>query len=343
MSQQPLYRQVDARPVPIEPAGVGKPKFFVTRNPEVLRMLKNLDRMAATRATALILGESGTGKEVLAHAIHYRSPRRHRPFVRVNCAALPDGMLESELFGHEKGAFTGALRQRPGRFELAHEGTIFLDEIGAADEKVQLRLLRVLQEREFERVGGSQTFAVDVRVIAATNVDLRGQVAQGRFREDLYYRLNVVPLALPPLRERAEDVPLLIAHFIRRNALDTGGEEMEIAADAVDRLMLYPWPGNIRELENVVERMIIFASGRCLKVKDIPEEILQWREEEEAEEPGDASFQAARTHFEKQYLREALRRHNGVISKAARAIGMSRKNLYMRLGDLHIDYNAYRQ
>ena len=264
------------------PGSESGPKLFVTGNPDVLRLLRSLDRLAATRATALILGESGTGKEVLAHVIHYRSPRRNRPFIRVNCGALPEGMLESELFGHERGAFTGALRQRPGRFELAHEGTIFLDEIGAADEKVQLRLLRILQEREFERVGGTQTFAVDVRVIAATNVDLRGRLAR------------------------------------------------------------YPWPGNVRELENVVERMLIFATGHRLEATDIPQEILNWREEEE-EEPEDYSFQAARTHFERQYLREALRRHNGVISKAARAIGMSRKNLYMRLGDLHIDYNAYRQ
>ena len=324
------------------PGSESGPKLFVTGNPDVLRLLRSLDRLAATRATALILGESGTGKEVLAHVIHYRSPRRNRPFIRVNCGALPEGMLESELFGHERGAFTGALRQRPGRFELAHEGTIFLDEIGAADEKVQLRLLRILQEREFERVGGTQTFAVDVRVIAATNVDLRGQVARGGFREDLFYRLNVVPLSLPPLRRRPEDIPLLIDHFLRRHAVEGGGKKREIAPAATERLAQYPWPGNVRELENVVERMLIFVTGHRLEASDIPQEILNWREEEE-EEPEDYSFQAARTHFERQYLREALRRHNGVISKAARAIGMSRKNLYMRLGDLHIDYNAYRQ
>ena len=343
MSLQPLSRLAEPSAGPIGPAAVAKPKFFVTKNPGVLRMLKDLNRMAATRATALILGESGTGKEVLAHAIHYRSPRRRRPFIRVNYAALPDGMLESELFGHERGAFTGAVRQRPGRFELAHEGTIFLDEIGAAEEKVQLRLLRVLQEREFERVGGTQTFTVDVRVIVATNVDLRAQVARGSFREDLYYRLNVVPLTLPPLRERPEDIPLLIAHFLQRNAIDNDCQQLEIEPEALDRLACYPWPGNIRELENVVERMVIFATGGRLNANDVPQEILQWRDEEDSEDPADASFRSARTHFERQYLREALRRHNGVISRAARAIGMSRKNLYMRLGDLRIDYDAYRQ
>ena len=201
----------------------------------------------------------------------------------------------------------------------------------------------MLQEREFERVGGTKTFSVDVRVIAATNVDLRGQVLQGGFRDDLYYRLNVVPLTLPPLRERPEDIPLLIAHFLQRNAVDNSCEETVMEPSAVERLTRYPWPGNIRELENVVERMIIFAAGRSLNERDVPEEILQWREEDESTEPADASFRSARTHFERQYLRESLRRHNGVISKAARAIGMSRKNLYMRLGDLGIDYNAYRQ
>ena len=298
--------------------------------------------MAATRATVLIQGESGTGKEVLAHAIHYSSRRREGPFVRLNCASLPEGMLESELFGHERGAFTGAVRQRPGRFELAHEGTLFLDEIGAADTKVQLRLLRVLQEREFERVGGTQTLSVDVRIVAATNADLKKEVGKGRFREDLFYRLNVVPVRLPALRERSEDIPLLIDHFLKLYAGRNKCAVAKIDPEAVKRLQAYPWPGNIRELENIVERMAIFTRHNVLRVEDVPQEILQWKEEEELVELNTSSFQAARALFERRYLCNALRRYNGVISQVARAIGMSRKNLYMRLADLYIDYKRFR-
>ena len=298
--------------------------------------------MAATQATVLIQGESGTGKEVLAHAIHYSSRRREGPFVRLNCASLPEGMLESELFGHERGAFTGAVRQRPGRFELAHEGTLFLDEIGAADTKVQLRLLRVLQEREFERVGGTQTLSVDVRIVAATSADLKKEVGKGRFREDLFYRLNVVPVRLPALRERSEDIPLLIDHFLKLYAGRNKCAVAKIDPEAVKRLQAYPWPGNIRELENIVERMAIFTRHNVLRVEDVPQEILQWKEEEELVELNTSSFQAARALFERRYLCNALRRYNGVISQVARAIGMSRKNLYMRLADLHIDYKRFR-
>ena len=298
--------------------------------------------MAATRATVLIQGESGTGKEVLAHAIHYSSRRREGPCVRLNCASLPEGMLESELFGHERGAFTGAVRQRPGRFELAHEGTLFLDEIGAADTKVQLCLLRVLQEREFERVGGTQTLSVDVRIVAATNADLKKEVGKGRFREDLFYRLNVVPVRLPALRERSEDIPLLIDHFLKLYAGRNKCAVAKIDPEAVKRLQAYPWPGNIRELENIVERMAIFTRHNVLRVEDVPQEILQWKEEEELVELNTSSFQAARALFERRYLCNALRRYNGVISQVARAIGMSRKNLYMRLADLHIDYKRFR-
>ena len=279
---------------------------------------------------------------MLAHAIHYSSPRREGPFVRLNCASLPEGMLESELFGHERGAFTGAVRQHPGRFELAHEGTLFLDEIGAADAKVQLRLLRVLQEWEFERVGGTQTLSVDVRIVAATNADLKKEVGKGRFREDLFYRLNVVPVRLPALRECSEDIPLLIDHFLKLYAGRNKCAVVKIHPEAIKRLQAYPWPGNIRELENIVERMAIFTRHNVLGVEDIPQEILQWKEEEELVELSTSSFQAARALFERRYLCNALRRYNGVISQVARAIGMSRKNLYMRLEDLHIDYKRFR-
>jgi transcriptional regulator with GAF, ATPase, and Fis domain len=209
------------------------------------RLLAELGRLAEARATVLVQGESGTGKEVFAHAIHQRSHRSRGPFVRLNCAALSEGVLESELFGHERGAFTGAMRQHAGRFELAHRGTLFLDEIGAASPSVQVRLLRVLQEQEFERLGGTQTLRVDVRVIAATNAELRREVASGRFREDLFYRLDVLPVLLPPLRERREDIPLLVEHFIQaaanKNQRPLGGIEEE----ALAHLKEYPWPGNI--------------------------------------------------------------------------------------------------
>jgi two-component system nitrogen regulation response regulator NtrX len=305
-------------------------------------MLSQLDRIAAADATVLVQGESGTGKELVAHAIHARSPRRDRPFVRLNCAALPEGMLESELFGHEKGAFTGAVRQHPGRFELAHGGSIFLDEVGAADAKVQLRLLRVLQEHEFERVGGTRTLRVDVRTIAATNVDVREEVAQGRLREDLFYRLNVVPLKLPPLRERTEDIPLLIDHFLRVHARRYATPAMAAEREVVERLKAYPWPGNIRELENTIERMAIFARHDRLRACDIPPEIAEWRYEKGQDAMGATSFQVARSLFERRFLCQALQRHRGVISEVARTIGMSRKNLYTKLDELEIDYGRFR-
>jgi DNA-binding NtrC family response regulator len=305
-------------------------------------LLERLSRIAAASATVLIEGESGTGKEVVARALHRWSPRRDGPFVRLSCASLPEGVLESELFGHERGAFTGAVRQRPGRFELADGGTLLLDEIGAADAKVQLRLLRVLQEHEFERVGGTETLRVDVRVVAATNVDLKAEVRQGRFREDLYYRLSVVPVRLPALRERREDIPLLIEHFLAEAAARNGSPVRSIAGPAVERLQAYPWPGNVRELENVIEQMVVLAAGERLTLADIPAEIADWREPGEEPAAGPVSFHEARALFERRYLCDALRRHRGVIAQVADAIGMSRKNLYMKLDNLEIDYDRFR-
>ena len=319
----------------------GEPDLMVTGNSRMKRVLDELERMARTGATVLIQGESGTGKEVLARAIHRRSPRSGGPFVRVNCASLPEGILESELFGHEKGAFTGAVRQRPGRFELAHQGTILLDEIGAADGKVQQRLLRVIQEREFERIGGTRTLCTDVRVVAATNVDLAAAVKRGEFREDLYYRLNVLPIELPPLRDRGEDIPLLIEHFLARSGRRKG-HTLRIRSDAVECLQQYPWPGNIRQLENILERMVILARGEELTCADIPAEIATWQEQEELAEMGATTYWEARKQFERRFLCGALRRHNGVITHVAEAIGISRKHLYMRLDQLRIDYRRYR-
>ena len=319
----------------------GEPDLMVTRNRLMRRILDELERMARTGATILILGESGTGKEVLARSIHLHSPRSKGPFVRVNCASLPEGVLESELFGHEKGAFTGAVRQRPGRFELANQGTILLDEIGAADGKVQQRLLRILQEREFERIGGTRTLRTDVRVVAATNVDLAAAVKGGEFREDLYYRLHVLPIVLPPLRDRREDIPLLIEHFLTRSG-GRSGRPFRIRPDAVEFLQQFPWPGNIRQLENTIERMVILARGNELTRSDIPREIATWQEQEELAEMGATSYWEARKQFERRFLSGALRRHNGVITHVAEAIGISRKHLYMRLDQLGIDYRRYR-
>jgi len=228
--------------------------------------LEKVDLVAPTDSTVLILGETGTGKELIARAIHSRSPRSKRPLIKVNCAALPSGLVESELFGHERGAFTGATERRTGRFELAHGGTIFLDEVGELSPEVQVKLLRVLQEHEFERVGGSKTIRVDVRVIAATNRDLAQAVVRDKFRQDLYYRLNVFPVALPPLRERSEDVPLLVHYFVARYAAKIGRPISRVPQEAMQRLVAYPWPGNVRELENVIERAVILSPGAELRV-----------------------------------------------------------------------------
>ena len=318
------------------------PNVMITRNPLMRRLLAQLDQIAGASATVLISGESGTGKEVLARAIHDRSQRHREPFVSLNCASLPDGLLESELFGHERGAFTGAIRQHAGRFEVANGGTLFLDEIGTADARVQLRLLRVLQEREFERVGGSRTLRVDVRVLAATNVDLSEEIEAHRFRPDLYYRLNVLPLHLPPLRERADDIPLLVEHFLKRAAERNGRTLPEIEPELMGRLTSYGWPGNIRELENAVEQMVVCARRNCLTVRDLPQKLLDRDATENPNELSASSFREAKEMFERRYLSAALRRHHGVISRVATDIGMSRKNLYMRLETLDIDYDRFR-
>src|SRR5947208_2920675 len=232
-------------------------------------VLEKVEQIAPTNSTVLLRGETGTGKELVAHAIHINSPREEKPFVRVNCAALAPGVLESELFGHEKGAFTGAVARRPGRFELADGGTLFLDEVGDLPAEVQVKLLRVLQEREFERVGGVETVKVDVRVISATHRDLEALIAEGKFREDLYYRLNVFPITLPPLRDRPSDVAPLVEHFIQKFAQSTGRAVRGADAAALAELAAYPWPGNVRELENVIERALILSKGPALAVADL--------------------------------------------------------------------------
>ncbi|MBM3787386.1 MAG: sigma-54-dependent Fis family transcriptional regulator, partial [Acidobacteria bacterium] len=226
-------------------------------------------RAAPTKATVLLEGESGVGKDMIARAIHYHSPRRDRPFVKINCAAIPENLMESELFGYEKGAFTGASAAKPGKFELADTGTVFLDEIGEVPPGIQVKLLRILQEREFERLGSNKTRHIEVRVVAATNADLRKMLEQGTFREDLFYRLNVLPMRIPSLRQRKEDIPALAGHFVRKHAAELGTSELALSPEATEKLIAYQWPGNVRELENVIERSLVLAGGDRLEASDI--------------------------------------------------------------------------
>jgi transcriptional regulator with GAF, ATPase, and Fis domain len=241
---------------------------IISRSEVLKKVLRKVEQVAATDATVLILGESGTGKELLARAVHNLSARRERPLVKVNCAALPANLVESELFGHEKGAFTGAICRKIGRFELADHSTIFLDEIGELPLELQAKLLRILQEGEFERLGGQQTLKVNTRVIAATNRDLKEEIAAGRFREDLFYRLNVFPITIPPLRERKEDIPLLVNHFMKKYSAKIGKKIETVSQHVIDELQQYDWPGNVRELENVVERAVIVSQGKQLRLED---------------------------------------------------------------------------
>src|SRR5688572_2992036 len=246
---------------------------IIGRSQSILDLYAVLDRVAGTPTTVLITGESGTGKELVARALHENSNRRDKPFIKVNCAAIPRDLMESELFGYERGAFTGAVTSKPGRFELASGGTLFLDEIGSIPVEMQVKLLRALQESEFERVGGVRTNRVDVRLVAATNTDLKKEIAAGAFREDLYYRLNVVPIRLPPLRERREDVPHLVQHFVRKFDARLRKHVSRIEPDALAMLLDHPWPGNIRELENVIERAVLFCDGDALRAIDLPSDL----------------------------------------------------------------------
>jgi len=291
-------------------------------------------RVAPTQTTVLVTGESGTGKELLVNLIHYNSPRAERPFVKVNCSALPESLLESELFGHEKGAFTNATTRRLGRFELADKGTLFLDEIGEMPAAVQVKLLRVLQEREFERVGGNQTVKTDIRILAATNQSLQDLVAKGKFREDLYYRLVVVTLEIPPLRERREDVPLLARLFLQRFAQETGREVDDFDPETMAILKKYHWPGNVRELSNVVERAVIMSTGRILLPDDLPLNLSSGSaavETEEAESRNRKTLRDVLKETECAMIRRALSQNRGNRMKTARDLGMSRRALQYKI------------
>jgi formate hydrogenlyase transcriptional activator len=305
-------------------------------------VMESVARVAATNTNVLVTGETGTGKELIARAIHAASARRERLLVKVNCAAISAGLVESELFGHEKGAFTGAVQRRKGRFELAHGGTLFLDEVGELPPETQVKLLRVLQEREFERVGGSETVQVDVRVVAATNRNLRQMVALGRFREDLYYRLAVFPVALPPLRERIADVPLLARSFLLRFARQAGRPIRDITPEAMDALCNYRWPGNVRELQNVIERSVILARGHLLDLDALPD-LSAWTLTPMVDDAGAQTpppvytlRSAPRTmdEVERGYVAEVLAETSWVIEGergAARRLGLHPNTLRSRL------------
>lgn len=293
-----------------------------------------IGKVAETDTTILIQGESGTGKELVARAIHQQGPRRENPFVPVNCGAIPAELLESELFGHEKGAFTHAIRTRIGRFELAHGGTVFLDEISEMSPMLQVKLLRVLQEREFERVGGTQTIKSDFRVVAATNRCLEDEMRQGRFREDLFYRLNVIPVAVPPLRERQADIPLLTEHFIRIFTADKGREISGISQEAMGHLIRYRWPGNVRELENIIERMVILALAAEITAADLPEKILNSMPTAGAVTEISAQgfyLQRAVADYEKEIIIKALNQVNWVNNQAAKLLNVNRTTLIEKM------------
>lgn len=287
--------------------------------------------VAETASTVLITGESGTGKELIANAIHYNSPRRNNPFIKVSCAALPETLLEAELFGHEKGAFTGAIKQKKGRFELAEGGTLFLDEIGEISPVIQVKLLRVLQVRQFERLGGTETLNADVRIICATQRDLKKEVQKGAFRDDLYYRLNVVPIHVPPLRERREDIMLLAYSFLRRFAAQNGKSIEGFSPDARELLLNYPYPGNVRELEHAVERAVILGNSKDIQPADLPEDMLEFYmggNKTAIKFSCSESLSNAIEDFEKGYIINALEGTKGNKTLAAERLGISRKSLW---------------
>ena len=303
---------------------------IIAASPKMKTLLETLAMVAPSDATVLIMGESGTGKEVVANAIHHNSPRAGEPFIKVSCAALPETLLESELFGHEKGAFTGAVARREGRFQLAHRGTIFLDEVGEMSPAIQTKLLRVLQEKEFEPLGSTRTIKVDIRVIAATNRDLEKDVKEGRFREDLYYRLNVVPLTLPPLRERREDIPLLADHFLALYREKNRKPVRGISGKALDLLVRYDWPGNIRELENVIERAVILSRDEVLVPADLPPQIRMLSPEEGKDAfaiPAGMSLE----EVERALIVKTLDETGGNRTRASEILGINRRTLQNKL------------
>lgn len=314
---------------------------MVGQSSAVAALREQIRLVASSTASILISGENGTGKELVARAIHFQSNRSKNPFLEINCAAIPDELIESELFGHEKGAFTGAISQKKGKFDLADGGTVFLDEIGDMSLRTQAKLLRVLQERKFERVGGSRTIEVDVRIVAATNKLLEEEIRQGHFREDLFYRLNVIPVTVPPLRERKDDVPLLADHFISLFCRKEGRELITILPDAVELMKSYEWPGNIRELKNIIERLVIMCLGRSISVEQLPDYIRGHEIAPGASSRVDGatanSLREAREGFEREFILQKLEEFGWNISKTAEAIELERSNLHRKIRSYGID------
>lgn len=302
---------------------------FLGNCEEIKDIKKRINVVAPTDSTVLITGESGTGKELVAELIHKNSLRKEKPYIKVNCAALSENILESELFGHVKGAFTGALYERKGRFELANKGTIFLDEIGDISLNTQTKLLRVIQEKEFQRVGSNKTIKTDFRLIAATNKDLEIEVRKGNFREDLYYRINVIPINVPPLRERKEDILIVFSYFIEKFSKEMRKEVSNISETAKEILISYNWPGNVRELKNIAERLVVFAQGKTINEKYLPEEFFYDKQEEFHNE--ERNLKIARENFESNFIKKALVRNEGNVSRTAKEIGIARKNLYEKI------------
>ena len=310
----------------------------------IMELKETISLVAPTNAWILIMGDNGTGKELVARSIHKQSKRAHKPFVEVNCAAIPEELIESELFGHEKGAFTGATEKKRGKFDLAHEGTIFLDEVADMSLKAQAKVLRILQEKKFERVGGTKLIATDVRVLAATNKDLEAEMEAGRFRQDLFYRLNVIPLRVPPLKNRKEDIPLLVKCFLKNFSQKEGEKEKTITPEALALLMLHDWPGNVRELKNIVERLIIMKVGNVIDTSNIPTPAKK----EQTNGPDRAasvlnSYREAKAAFEKQYLAGKLREYDGNVSRTAEAIGLERSNLHRKIRTYNLDAKAEKE
>lgn len=320
-----LHRQLDER------YGLDK---IIGRSPAMMKVFRKIKQVAPSKATVLIQGESGTGKELVASAIHFNSPRKNKPFIKINCGALSPTLLESELFGHEKGAFTDAYKQKQGRFELANEGTIFLDEVSETTPEFQVKLLRVLQEQEFERVGGTRTVKVDVRVITATNKSLEQCVQEGRFREDLFYRLNVIQINLVPLRERAEDIPLLVNSFLKEFSQEYGKEMLDVSPKVMSILQQYHWPGNVRQLRNVIEGLVVMATTREITPKSLPEEIRS-----EVDRGRFLKIKTGSTiqEAERELIKATLLEVNGNKAKAARMLGLGRKTLYRKLQEYRIE------
>ncbi len=314
---------------------------FVGESKVLLKVLKVIKKVSKTSSSVLITGESGTGKELVARSIHYNSSRKDKPLIIINCGAIPGELLESELFGHEKGAFTGAHKSRIGRLEIADGGTVFLDEIGDMTPELQVKLLRAVQEKQFERVGGTKSIEVDIRIISATNKDLLNSIKEGSFREDLYYRLNVIPIEVPPLRTRKTDIPLLIEHFLSNLAVRICQNKKIVAKDALSKFLDYRWPGNIRELENLMERLSVLVDGDKIKKSDLPQYIsISEIKDSLPEIDPDLGFNESVEKFQKTLIINALSRTNWVKAKAAELLKMNRTTLVEKIKKLKIEKNT---